>query len=239
MQPTPKPNNTQPIYEQVIEDIKLRAEAGKQNYGTYLQAGNGRDSLLDAYEEAQDKALYLKQAILERDSLVEELSAVVAEKDRLMRRVDELGCVAACAHGLLSKLGYDCWDHARSGTMHEAMVVKMESLTNEGELEKRDERIIQEAIEKRGLGTASAKKNRPVSHLGQIIRRWRKSCDIHQKDLAKEIGISTSTLCHFENGKKIDGAMMAKVMNWLQDQGSQLLSDREFRGDKEQDDAKD
>ena len=75
MQPTPKPNSNQPIHEQVIEDIKLRAEAGKQNYGTYLQAGNGRDSLLDAYEEAQDKALYLKQAILERDQLRAELTA--------------------------------------------------------------------------------------------------------------------------------------------------------------------
>lgn len=75
MQPTPKPNNTQPIHEQVIDDIKRRAEVGKQNYGTYLQVGNGRDPLLDAYEEAQDKALYLKQAILERDDLVMELEA--------------------------------------------------------------------------------------------------------------------------------------------------------------------
>lgn len=73
MQPTPKPNNTQPIHEQVIEDIKRRAEEGKQNYGTYLQVNNGRDPLLDAYEEAQDKALYLKQAILERDDLIKEL----------------------------------------------------------------------------------------------------------------------------------------------------------------------
>lgn len=68
MQPKPKPNNAQPIHEQVIEDIKRRAEVGKQNYGTYLQANNGRDSLVDAYEEAQDLALYLKQAILERDA---------------------------------------------------------------------------------------------------------------------------------------------------------------------------
>lgn len=73
MQPVPKPNGTQPIHEQVIEDIKRRAEVGKQNYGTYLQVNNGRDPLLDAYEEAQDKALYLKQAILERDDLIKEL----------------------------------------------------------------------------------------------------------------------------------------------------------------------
>ena len=75
MQPTPKPNNTQPIHEQVIEDIRHRAEVGKQNYGTYLQVNNGRDSLLDAYEEAQDLALYLKQAILERNQLRAELTA--------------------------------------------------------------------------------------------------------------------------------------------------------------------
>lgn len=79
MQPTPKPNNTQPIHEQVIEDIKRRAEEGKQNYGTYLQVNNGRDPLLDAYEEAQDKALYLKQAILERDDLIKELEAAREE----------------------------------------------------------------------------------------------------------------------------------------------------------------
>lgn len=79
MQPTPKPNDTQPIHEQVIEDIKRRAEVGKQNYGTYLQANNGRDSLVDAYEEAQDLALYLKQAILERDAERDELAAQTLE----------------------------------------------------------------------------------------------------------------------------------------------------------------
>lgn len=87
MQPTPKPNNTQPIHEQVIEDIKRRAEVGKQNYGTYLQVGNGRDSLLDAYEEAQDKALYLKQAILERDDLVMELEAAREEVAELKQGI--------------------------------------------------------------------------------------------------------------------------------------------------------
>ena len=36
-------------------------------YGTALQPHNGRDALLDAYEEALDLAMYLKQAIVERD----------------------------------------------------------------------------------------------------------------------------------------------------------------------------
>lgn len=68
-QPSPKPNNSQPIHEQVIEDMKRRAESGKASYGTYLQVNNGRDPLLDAYEEAMDMALYLKQAILERPAV--------------------------------------------------------------------------------------------------------------------------------------------------------------------------
>lgn len=68
-QPNPKPNNSQPIHEQVIEDMKRRAELGKASYGTYLQVNNGRDPLLDAYEEAMDMALYLKQAILERPAV--------------------------------------------------------------------------------------------------------------------------------------------------------------------------
>lgn len=68
-QPSPKPNNSQPIHEQVIEDMKRRAESGKASYGTYLQVNNGRDPLLDAYEEAMDMALYLKQAILERSAV--------------------------------------------------------------------------------------------------------------------------------------------------------------------------
>lgn len=87
MQPAPKPNDTQPIHEQVIEDIKRRAEVGKQNYGTYLQANNGRDSLLDAYEEAQDKALYLKQAILERDALRAELARLQRNEDCVQRLI--------------------------------------------------------------------------------------------------------------------------------------------------------
>lgn len=55
------------IQGMVISDLVTRMEVGKQRYGTYLHAGNGRDALRDAYEEALDLACYLKQAIEERD----------------------------------------------------------------------------------------------------------------------------------------------------------------------------
>jgi hypothetical protein len=39
-----------------------------QRYGTLLQAGNGRDALVDAYQECLDLACYLRQAIEERSA---------------------------------------------------------------------------------------------------------------------------------------------------------------------------
>jgi hypothetical protein len=68
------PNKRQPdpvvgqvdVYPLVIRDIADRALSGKRTYGTYLQTHNGRDALLDAYQEALDLALYLRQLIAEK-----------------------------------------------------------------------------------------------------------------------------------------------------------------------------
>jgi hypothetical protein len=51
--------------DQVTTDLRKRAEIGKERYGTYLQPFNGRDALLDSYEEALDLATYLMQAVVE------------------------------------------------------------------------------------------------------------------------------------------------------------------------------
>lgn len=66
-QPLPVPNGQPDIQSMVIADIHHRREVGIQRYGTALQAHNGRDALRDAYEEALDLAMYLRQAIEERD----------------------------------------------------------------------------------------------------------------------------------------------------------------------------
>lgn len=65
-QPMPTPNASRPIWELVIEDMANRDRIGRERYGTPLQAHNGRDALRDAYEEALDLAVYLRQAIEER-----------------------------------------------------------------------------------------------------------------------------------------------------------------------------
>lgn len=66
-QPEPRPSDSRPIWELVIADMKQRDNDGYQKYGTRLQAGNGRDALVDAYQEALDLCVYLRQAIEERD----------------------------------------------------------------------------------------------------------------------------------------------------------------------------
>jgi hypothetical protein len=66
-QPKPVANNSTPITDLVIEDIKERKRIGMERYGTPLQANNSRDALWDAYEEALDLCQYLRQLIEERN----------------------------------------------------------------------------------------------------------------------------------------------------------------------------
>lgn len=67
-QPLPKKNDHIDIQSLVLEDVRARRELGIERYGTALQPHNGRDMLLDAYEEALDLAICLKGVIVERDS---------------------------------------------------------------------------------------------------------------------------------------------------------------------------
>jgi hypothetical protein len=52
-------------WDLVIEDMKVRNKDGKEKYGEYLQPWNGRDALIDAYQEALDLCVYLRQKIYE------------------------------------------------------------------------------------------------------------------------------------------------------------------------------
>lgn len=65
-QPQPIANRSTPVWDLVIADMRERDHVGRQRYGTPLQAGNGRDALVDAYQEALDLVVYLRQAIEER-----------------------------------------------------------------------------------------------------------------------------------------------------------------------------
>ena len=65
-QPAPITNSTVPVWDLVIADMRERDHVGRERYGTPLQVNNGRDALIDAYQEALDLVVYLRQAIEER-----------------------------------------------------------------------------------------------------------------------------------------------------------------------------
>ena len=92
-QPAPIQNDSRTIWELVIEDMKARDNTGFKKYGTRLQAHNGRDALVDAYQEALDLAVYLKQAIVERQIYTQDRSDTPA--DRLRRDIEASGAESA------------------------------------------------------------------------------------------------------------------------------------------------
>ena len=67
-EPAPVPNGRPAIWALVMADMEARDREGRRKYGTPLQAFNGRDALVDAYQEALDLVVYLRQAIEERNA---------------------------------------------------------------------------------------------------------------------------------------------------------------------------
>lgn len=74
-QQPPRPS-TGDIQALVMGDLSKRRDFGIAKYGTPLQAFNGRDALMDAYQEALDLAVYLRQAIEERDEFDNQMEKV-------------------------------------------------------------------------------------------------------------------------------------------------------------------
>lgn len=67
-QPLPTVNALPCIQDLVVADIERRKAIGRRRYGTVLQPFNGRNSLRDAYEEAIDLAVYLRQLLYEHET---------------------------------------------------------------------------------------------------------------------------------------------------------------------------
>lgn len=63
-------------FSHVLDDMQARDAIGRERYGMPLTAGNGRDNLVDAYQEALDFAVYLRNAHEEsRDGAISEIYA--------------------------------------------------------------------------------------------------------------------------------------------------------------------
>lgn len=77
-EPAPIPNDNPSIHDLVIEDLKDtifdglikhiedRKQLGLEKYGIPLQCGNGRNALIDAFQELGDAIAYLKQDAVEK-----------------------------------------------------------------------------------------------------------------------------------------------------------------------------
>jgi len=74
-QPNPVESKERPTWEVVIADMQQRDRIGRSKYGTALQPCNGRNSLLDAYQELLDLVVYLRNEIEER----------IVERERCVR----------------------------------------------------------------------------------------------------------------------------------------------------------
>jgi len=68
-QPPPQVNKEPEVWWLVQKDMLKRNSFGIDKYGMPLQPNNGRDALKDAYEEALDLVVYLRQALYERDAV--------------------------------------------------------------------------------------------------------------------------------------------------------------------------
>jgi hypothetical protein len=66
-QPAPTGNGAV-VLDAVLEDFRVRGEMGLKKYGTKLRTFNGRNALVDLYQELQDACLYAKQRLMEEDA---------------------------------------------------------------------------------------------------------------------------------------------------------------------------
>jgi hypothetical protein len=67
MTTSPEPVTAPCIQDLVVADMREVQEHRRIKYGTLLYPHNGSDGLREAYEEAIDMAIYLRQVLYERD----------------------------------------------------------------------------------------------------------------------------------------------------------------------------
>lgn len=88
-QDNPTVNDYQAVAESVIDDIRERMADGTKKYGTALQPFNGRNALVDAYQEVLDLAQYIKQRLVE-DELMASQPIAVELKYNTWRKFNEI-----------------------------------------------------------------------------------------------------------------------------------------------------
>jgi len=65
-QPDPANSGSVIIQDLVLKDFEERKQLGITKYGTGLMPYNGRDPLIDLYQELMDAVIYLRQQLYEK-----------------------------------------------------------------------------------------------------------------------------------------------------------------------------
>lgn len=65
-QAAPIANDRPAVWDLVMADMRARDQEGRRKYGVPLQPFNGRDTLVDAYQESLDLAVYVRSKIEEQ-----------------------------------------------------------------------------------------------------------------------------------------------------------------------------
>ncbi len=80
-QTAPKTNEEEAVWDLVIRDMTERDAEGFRKYKTRLQRFNGRNAVIDAYQESLDQTVYLRQAIEEKKMILAVLLFYAHEND--------------------------------------------------------------------------------------------------------------------------------------------------------------
>lgn len=97
---------TEEVNDRLIAHIHARGVAGKATYGKPLLAFDGRNTLVDAMEEALDTAVYLQKKIMENETIADLL-------ERAAKHMLDYEGLATCpivieARDMAAKLRADC-----------------------------------------------------------------------------------------------------------------------------------
>lgn len=80
----PVPGDGPAIWDLVMADMAERDAMGTRKYGQRLVAFDGRDPLVDAYQEALDLAVYLRKAIAQRGTEAVSQSAPLSPGEQIV-----------------------------------------------------------------------------------------------------------------------------------------------------------
>ncbi len=93
-----------PVFLDVIKDITERVKVGVERYGEPLKPHNGREALVDLYQELIDAVMYTRQRITEENEATDELvelrrlveslelanAVLIDERDNAFKKTSEI-----------------------------------------------------------------------------------------------------------------------------------------------------